>query len=246
MAKMQTFGQGLYIDASDLKRAMRVMKTIPTGTEESIRQAIIKTHAFIKKEVVAQITKEYHIDAGSLKSQGHRARFVMETKSPKKTGNLTEGGVAVASHRLPIMRFYVNPRTPPNQRGIPVGARPPVDWSTIKGIVHSGEPNTFVARMPSGHIGLYRRKPGATHKRMGPGRRSTLPIEEMFMISPSEMLSGKRIRTKLQKRIKEHFHSHLSHEIMEMLDKVVTLGETVIEKGAGAAESIGETMVELL
>ena len=51
---------------------------------------------------------------------------------------------------------------------------------SLRGVIKAGKNNvqTFRARMPSGYVGSFVRKPGARHKERPDGQMSELPIEE--------------------------------------------------------------------
>jgi hypothetical protein len=99
------------------------------------------------------------------------------------------------------MRFHVDPREVPNQRGVPVKSRQVVTVIVRRGHAQTGAPNVFLARMKSGHIGVYRKKPDATHRIRPDGQRTQLNITEEYMLSVPEMVSSKKIRPKLQRSI---------------------------------------------
>ena len=63
--------------------------------------------------------------------------------------------------------------------GIPLGSVPGAR-TTLTGVLRAGRirQQTFRARMPSGHVGQFVRKPGAKHRTRPDGQRTQLPIEE--------------------------------------------------------------------
>ena len=62
--------------------------------------------------------------------------------------------------------------------------------------------NTFLARMPSGHIGVFSRR--------GNGR---LPIDELFTIAISEAFSSKKVAAAMQAKAATVFMPNFQHAL---------------------------------
>lgn len=93
-----------------------------------------------------------------------------------KTRNATPTSKPVAqltasAKRLPAYAFGASPDkpSPNNRRG--------VSWKSFGKRVR--DPQAFIARMPSGHIGIFKRAPGASKRGPRPNR-SQLPIRELM------------------------------------------------------------------
>jgi hypothetical protein len=79
--------------------------------------------------------------------------------------------------------------------------------------------SAFVATMPSGHIGVFVRKPDARHKPVSVGghtRSSALPIRELFGPSIGGAFATETVRQALLKSIEENFKRRLAHEIKRL------------------------------
>jgi hypothetical protein len=194
------------IDLMNLPEVQAALKNFPNKVRAVIRATIIDSLKITRTAIVKEITDRYAISAAGLLDPDHRAKFKMEDVLPASSLSEDElvGGVRVISDRFPVMRFSVSPQSVPNQKGIPVSERVVVSRTMVKGETNTGTPNRFLARMQSGHLGVFKRKPDATHRRRPDGQNTQLNIEEEFMISPSEMVRGKAIRPKIDMRIEEY------------------------------------------
>jgi len=183
----------------------RKFEKMPDALKQALENAIKKTTAFTKEEIPRLVTQRYDITEASLMDQTHRAKFTMRAKYVRKGQYVVDGGVQVTGTRMPAMRFTVSPRNVPKQKGIPVHARQVVVVSVVRGHAESGKPNTFIARMKSGHIGVFHRKKDATHRIRPDGQRTQLNITEGHAPSVPEMIQGKHIGPKLDKAIRRFY-----------------------------------------
>ena len=101
----------------------------------------------------------------------------MQLRTVSEDGGMRMG-LIVEGKRIPVMKFNVEPKTPPRQAGAPVAARTPIRITTVRGRTQVGRPNRFLARMaarshwgvqthwrveePTYHGGAWRGYPRAT------------------------------------------------------------------------------------
>jgi len=192
--------------------ALLAFRTMPKKAQIAIKYAIIDTVEYTAPRVIRSITNAYAITRKSLLDQTHAAKFQLIKIKPKQEGGELRGGIITRSTRFPEMRFTVDPKQPPSQAGVPVINRKNISVSTIKGTYHIGSRNMFLAKMASGHIGVFRRKDPKRKARTG-----NWAIEERFMISPSEMIRGHRIRGYLQTVMDTRFAERLNYQIKRQL-----------------------------
>lgn len=209
---LEVFRDQIRVAVKGVEEIEKKFNKMPDALKQALENAIKRTAAYTKEEIPALITHRYDITEGSLMDQSHRAKFQMRAKYVRKGEYVVDGGVVVTGHRLPVMRFNVNPKYVPKQRGIPVHARQIVTVSTVRGHAQHGVPNLFLARMRSGHLGVFRRKPDATHRIRPDGQRTALNITEEHMISVPEMIQGKHIRSKLEPRIRKFYNKAFLEE----------------------------------
>lgn len=207
--------QQVDINIQDIQRAIvRLQKKAPQRVEEVISEAVTETLNYGEKQIFKQITAAYDITEATIRgSRGFRLLkqapipgYMSLPAAWAKAGSA--GRIVVQSSRLPVIKFNVIPANVPQQAGIPVSRRQIVSVMLGRNprTGHVGKPNRFLARMSSGHLGVFMRKgvalnPGGQHRIRPDGQRTQLPIQEEFMISPSEMIGGKRVRPKLETSI---------------------------------------------
>src|SRR5215475_6863456 len=145
----------------------------------------------VRQQITSIITERYDITPESLNSNSHKSgKWKVDTTVVGK-----QVGFKISGSRFPTMRFNVTPRDVPNQAGIPIAAREKINIIIRRGRLRSGVPNRFLARMKSGHIGVFYRKEGS----------KSLKIDEEFMLSVPEIITIDRMRRKLNGFIVGHF-----------------------------------------
>ncbi len=107
----------------------------------------------------------------------------------------------IQGQRIPLIAFQARGPEPSRGRGKGVSYRLPTGRGRIA--------NAFIATMPTGHRGVFKRIPG---NRRGPKpNRSQLPIRELF--GPSIPHVFLKFEDVFQRAAQESFESNLRHEI---------------------------------
>jgi hypothetical protein len=228
----------IQIETDDLDRNWKLLSKIPFEFKEDVAfKAIRETVKASKKIIVKAITDRYYITQKSLLSGAHRAQVVIR----EELATRLETHIVIESARLPVMRFSVNPRQVPNQKGIPVSARTPILIALTKPArAYKG---LFLAKMASGHVGVFREK----MPREWSGNTGNTMIEERFMISAVEMVNSRFLRDKIEKRIATKLNRETKKaitEVMRNFGKGMSgkMGETYGGRGKGRIAP-GETEV---
>jgi hypothetical protein len=139
-------------DHGTLAMARSILDGYPKAMKRCFRNSIVDAGKAARAETTRQVLARYDIKRATLKSLTR-----VNTVTPKDTGSATVGGIIIAGPRIPTMKFNVSPTSPPPQAGIAVKDRQLVSTVVVKGASVVGRPNRFVARMKSGHIGIFRR-----------------------------------------------------------------------------------------
>ena len=107
--------------------------------------------------------------------------------------------------RIPRYAFDARPKVPGKRRA--------------GGVSYRGEggqrivvPDAFIARMPSGHIGVYKRKAGARSRKKG-DHWTTLPIFELMGPSLPHVIRNKRIFETQLATLEDVLRKNYEHEI---------------------------------
>jgi hypothetical protein len=167
-------------DMGTVKLAQQILSGMPGKIKTAVRRASIDTIRAVKAEIPRAVNARYDITKAEVRKQ-------MTLSTISEEGGLRTG-LIVSGKRIPVMKFNVQPRTPPKQAGIPVSQRQEISVTTIRGRTKIGRPNRFVQQMPSGHIGVYMRTRGS----------KSLPIRESKSESVPEMIRTAVIRSQIE------------------------------------------------
>jgi len=118
------------------------------------------------------------------------------------TGDEAHGYLGGTQGRQLLLRYKVKP-SGPSVRRPPVGASAQVLRSSGLGVI----PGAFLAQMPSGHLGVFRRKDGS--------RR----IKELTGPSVQFWFHRDSIRIPIEKQTDELFAKYLGHEVAFLLQQ---------------------------
>ena len=180
-----------------------ILGSYPSALHRALKNSILDAARAAKAQINREILARYDISRSNLK-----AAYSVRTVTPKQEGAEDRGGLVVSSNRIPVMKFNVVPQEVPSQKGIPVNRRAILSTVVVKGQQITARPNRFLAKMSSGHLGVFHRT--------GEGKK----IAEEFRISVSEMIGGREIRPKIEKRTGEVFQARVLHHVERELDKI--------------------------
>lgn len=177
-------------DVGQIERAMAVLSHIPGAAPKAMANAINRAAETAKTEAARKVREKYYI----------KHRDVVSTIRITKA-NSSNLAASVVSRGSPVTltKFRVTPRQPQPKRKAPVIAR------VTKGI---GGPiqGAFVARVASGHVGLF--------NRVGPAR---LPIIQRYGPSVPQMLGNETVTQWVEEKAKKRLEERLDHEINRIL-----------------------------
>jgi hypothetical protein len=177
------------IDDKELERLKTVLAGVPKGAARAISSAANRAASAARTEATKQVRAQYII-----KAQDVRSPISIEKASVSRlTATLRASGRVI-----PLSKFRISPRSPNQSRPL----RAQVKKGSSGGIVQ----HAFVAKMPSGHAGVYMRK-----------TRRRLPIKELFGPSVPHMIGSKEVMEKIEVRAAEVLEDRLEHEITRLL-----------------------------
>jgi len=175
------------LDASDLHKARQVLEGLGRKTPPLVARALTRSARGVVTDASRETRKVYNV-----RSMDVRKSFsVVPANRSNLTASASSGG-----QRISLLHFGARPRKP--------GGRRPKRGVSVN--VMSGRktiPGSFVARMPNGGIGVFRRKQGA-------GR---LPIRKLTGPSVPHMLDHEDVQPNLEAGIGERFNTTLDHEL---------------------------------
>jgi hypothetical protein len=123
-----------------------------------------------------------------------RAADVRQAFTSRIWGSPPMGQATFSGRKIPLVRFS------PRPAGV-TRRRPPGGVSVLVKAQRKRITGSFVARMKSGHLGIFQRQ--------GTDR---LPIEEKFGPALAQMLDNPEVNERIRERAAERFDKNLRHE----------------------------------
>jgi hypothetical protein len=193
--------QILVDDGGTIRLTQAILAGMPNRIRQVVRRASIDTIRAIRGEIPKAVHARWDISKSAIRSH-------MRLTTRSEDGGMRMG-LVITGRRIPVIDFSVRPAQPPRQAGIPVSQRTPVKIVTVRGHPRVGQPNRFVARMPSGHVGVYMRKSGS----------KSLPIRESVSEAIPEMIRARPVRKQIEDRATEVFTKAVERNIHAVLEK---------------------------
>ncbi len=207
---VQAFG------GESISRAEKMLFGIKGGVEKAVRSALPRAASSLRSEAVKEIRKKYDISAANI-----RARHNVSVKYTY--GANSAAVVRFSGKKIPLHRYNgtspVNPEYDSAKTAIAVinGVKKPVHPGVtasahqLKGTSPKKIPGAFVAKMKSGHIGIFKRTGGVTSS-------GSDEIRELQGSSVPQMLGSDEVETALGKRASDVFEQRMEHEISRILN----------------------------
>ena len=179
------------VDARGIEQAQELLKDIPGATKKAVSTALRKSLRNAKKEAVKKVRERY-----TIRKAGYVSRTI-KMKVENMTGILSSKGPV-----NDLSYFKTNPKTVPKRR-------PPKGKYLYRQVV-KGQGGTiahaFLARMKSGHVGVFQR---AGHG----ASNASLPISKLAGPSTPQMLGSPSVTEFIAKKMLERMDKNLEHEI---------------------------------
>ena len=179
------------VDAEGLERAQELLKGIPGAAKKAVSTSLRKSIRGAKKEAVKKVRERY-----TIRKAGYVSRTI-KMKVENMTGILSSKGPV-----NDLSYFKTNPKTVPKRR--------PPKGKYLYSQVVKGQGGTiahaFLARMKSGHVGVFQR---AGHG----ASNASLPISKLAGPSTPQMLGSPSVTEFIAKKMLERMDKNLEHEI---------------------------------
>ena len=181
------------IREEQFERAKLVLSNVPKGIERAMASAINRAAQSGRTEAVKKVRERYIVKASTVREPLKIERA--SSSSPIAT-------LRAVGSVIPLSKFKIRPSKPTPGKSTPVTA------TVIKGkggII----PKAFVARMPAGHVGVYRRK-----------GRPRLPIMELYGPSAPQMIGNEEVMRALEEKAQQTLDERMEHEISRLLEGI--------------------------
>ena len=180
-----------------LEQMQKLLAGFPSGVEKASRSAMSRAVSHLRTNSAKAIRERYDISAANVKADENvTVRYSIQ--------NGVQATVAFAGRKFTLYKHGgASPGMPVS--GVP--ARGHQMKSTSPAVFHGA----FVARMSSGHVGIFERTGGMTSA----GKEQ---IQELMGSSVPQMLGSPAVAEKLSKEAMEKFEDRLKHEINAILN----------------------------
>ena len=179
------------VDARGIEQAQELLKDIPGASKKAVSTALRKSLRNAKKEAVKKVRERY-----TIRKAGYVSRTI-KMKVENMTGILSSKGPV-----NDLSYFKTNPKT--------VSKRRPPKGKYLYSQVVKGQGGTiahaFLAKMKSGHVGVFQR---AGHG----ASNASLPISKLSGPSIPQMLGSPSVTEFIAKKMLERMDKNLEHEI---------------------------------
>ncbi|MBQ9616038.1 MAG: phage tail protein [Selenomonadaceae bacterium] len=185
------------IDTEELDRAVKFLEGIPGAAQKATRTALTKTMRGAQKEAIKKVTERYTIKQEKILPCFSQ---ILRVSDGMTVGFRARGRVNDLAY------FRHKPGSVPKRR--------PPKGKYLYSQVVKGEGGTiahaFLARMKSGHVGVFQREGhGASN--------ASLPIEKMAGPSTPQMLESPSVAAFIQQKMEERLAKNMEHEVNAFL-----------------------------
>ena len=178
------------IDPALMRQAMAALTHIPEGGPKALARAINRAAETARTEASRKIREMYYIKHSDIRST---------ISIRKATASSIAAEVVSRGRPVALTKFRVTPRTVQPRRNSPVIVR-------VKRGGGGAVAGAFVARVSSGHVGVFRR--------LG---QSRLPIQQLYGPSVPQMLGSPDVVRSVEQKAQEALEQRLNHEINRLL-----------------------------
>lgn len=180
-------------NADQISGAMRTLSHIPGAAPKAIAKALNRASETAKTEAARKVRESYYIKHGDI---------LRTIKLKKATPSNLSSMVISTGRPIALAKFKITPARPSSKRKSPIIAR--VKKGEGGPIAHA-----FVARMKSGHVGVF--------NRVG---KSSKPIDQRYGPSVPQMLGSSTVTGWVEQKSREKLTERLEHEINRVLGGV--------------------------
>lgn len=190
----------LHAVTEDISDLLSTLKVFPQGLEKAASRAINKTLVTTRAHMVKVVREDYAMKAKDVRSELHIRKATWKKLYGKVHGAGSPG--------VPLFAFVRGSKNAPSTRRLKSGAyRPAVGVPVLirKQKGKMAAKGVFLSKMPSGHIGAFKRTGGLA-------RTGRPAIREAFGPSPINVLASDRYDEQIEDFADEVFQKNLQHE----------------------------------
>lgn len=206
------------IGGHSLDRAEKMLAGFPGGMEKAVKSAMSRSLSYLRTNSTKEIRKVYAISAAALRTEEN-----IKTKYTYHPGAGISGYVLFSGRKIPLYRYDgTSPVQPTQDTSKTINALIQGHWrQTHPGVAAAGHQkvntsptrfeDAFVARMKSGHVGIFERTGSATST-------GNDALKEMMGSSVPQMVGNEDVQQALVDETMKKFDERLEHEINAIIN----------------------------
>ena len=195
-------GVSLGINPGRYEEIRRALSHIPGGAEKAIMRGLNRAIEGARAEAIRDIRNRYTVHPNILKG----AMRIIKASPGHLIATLIARGAGI-----PISKFKMSHVRVPRQKGIPVALRAKISTEIVSGASKEWS-HAFLARMKSGHLGLWTRS-----KDLKTARGRAL-ITEKFSLGVPQMIGTSAILTEVVNAAGHRLDKEIGHQIKFLLE----------------------------
>lgn len=157
----------IIFDSDLIERTLERLRDVPYALQRAVYPAVSEVLEGVKDHLSEYLTSDVPIDPKA-------ARKALKMRMPMSSGGFILGSVSVSSKMLPLIYYDVQPKSQTAQSGLRPAQWPDFTFSLRRGDRRAGRSRIqgsslpFIARMPTGHLGVYYRTGTGIKQSYGP------------------------------------------------------------------------------
>jgi len=183
------------LNQRDLDRAAAELAQVRRGLPLALSRALNRTITGVRTDAVKAVRAEADVSAGRVRDNVKLFRATTERLS---------AAVIATGRDIPLIHFRTRPSKPQTK-----GGRRPAIGVTAQTFKSQGGqvyPGSFVARVPTGHLGVFERK-----------GRARLPIKQLYGPSAADALDRGNALEGIERRARIRLRERFDHEVDRLL-----------------------------
>lgn len=149
----------LTFDAQDISRQMDRLKGVPHAVQKALYPTMAEVLRVVRADLASQLTSNVPLNPKTIAKS-------IKTTAPRINATGVEARLGVYSKRLPLIAYDVQPAEVTARKGLRPKQWPGFTYALRTGERRNREPLEglesmkglpFIAQMPGGHLGVYRR-----------------------------------------------------------------------------------------
>lgn len=198
-----------------LSHAQKLLAGIPGGVEKAVKSTMTRVASNLRTNSSKAIRERYDISLQNIRANEN-------VKIRYSYGNGIQASVIFSGAKIPLYRYGGSSPKQPTASTAVTNAIVNGFWKRVhpslsatghqlKSTAPTRFDNAFVAKMGSGHIGIFERTGGSTSS-------GGDAIRELMGSSVPQMLGSKEVEENIANKAAELFDSRMEHEVIRLLN----------------------------